>query len=481
MRRVLLLPLGSSGDVNPFLWIGRQLRERGHEVSVVVNAMFGESVRALGLRHIPFGDEAEFHALLDHPDIWHPTRGQALVMRAMGDLVARHCEVLAHEADRDTLVLAPATAFGAHVMREKIGFPLVTVHLQPCVILSASDTAFFSRGMGWTQNLPVPLKRLLFRLIEAHIGGLVRPGVRAACKTTGVPAPRNAFREWWHSPDGGLCLWPEWFRTAATRLAAPHALHRLPALRPRGPRPALTSTRELPRNRRAARALHRRLGHGAGRKIFPRGAGGVSRHGPARDLRHQISASVAGLTAAGNFFMRTMRRSAFCCCGARASCITAALARRRRRSRRACRSSSSRFRTTNPTMPRACESSVAATGSGPTNSHRNTWRASSMACSTPNPCAPAARKSASVSARKIPPRACSTHSLHGSLFERPEERNEQRDDDEEEQVQGRADTQEVAEFVAARAINKRVRLIADGVAKLADAANMIAIRNGTGW
>jgi UDP:flavonoid glycosyltransferase YjiC (YdhE family) len=211
MRRVLLLPLGSSGDVHPFLWIGRQLRERGHEVAVVVNAMFGESVRALGLRHVPFGDEAEFHALLDHPDIWHPTRGQALVMRAMGDLVARHCEVLAREADHDTLVLAPATAFGASIMREKIGFPLVTVHLQPCVILSASDTAFFSRGMGWTQNLPVPLKRLLFRLIEAHIGGLVRPGVRAACKATGVRAPRNAFREWWHSPDGGLCLWPEWF------------------------------------------------------------------------------------------------------------------------------------------------------------------------------------------------------------------------------------------------------------------------------
>jgi UDP:flavonoid glycosyltransferase YjiC (YdhE family) len=211
MRRVLLLPLGSSGDVNPFLWIGRQLRERGHEVAVVVNAMFSESVRALGLRHIPFGDEAEFHALLDHPDIWHPTRGQALVMRAMGDLVARHCELLAREANPDTLVLAPATAFGARAMREKIGFPLVTVHLQPCVILSASDTAFFSRGMGWTQNLPTPLKRLLFRLIEAHIGGLVGPGVRAACKATGVRAPRNAFREWWHSPDGGLCLWPEWF------------------------------------------------------------------------------------------------------------------------------------------------------------------------------------------------------------------------------------------------------------------------------
>ena len=108
MRRVLLLPLGSSGDVNPFLWIGRLLRERGHEVAIVVNAMFGESVRALGLPHIPFGDEAEFHALLDHPDIWHPTRGQALVMRAMGDMVARHCEFLAREANRDTLVLAPA-------------------------------------------------------------------------------------------------------------------------------------------------------------------------------------------------------------------------------------------------------------------------------------------------------------------------------------------------------------------------------------
>jgi UDP:flavonoid glycosyltransferase YjiC (YdhE family) len=211
MRRILLLPLGSSGDVHPFLWIGRLLRARGHDVGMIASPVFGEAIRALDLRHIPFGTEADYHALLGDPDMWHPTRGQALVMRAIGESATLHYELLAREANRDTLVIAPGTAFGARVARQKLHFPLVTIHLQPCVLLSVGDTPFFARGLGWMRNLAAPIKRVLFRLIEARIGGLVSPGVRAACSAAGVPAPRNAFRDWWNSPDGGVCLWPEWF------------------------------------------------------------------------------------------------------------------------------------------------------------------------------------------------------------------------------------------------------------------------------
>lgn len=212
-RPALLLPIGSSGDVNPFLWIGRLLHARGHAVSVVANPVFGETIRALGLRHIPFGDEAEYHALLDHPDVWHPIKGPPLVLRYAGDITARYFDLVAREVagERPPLVLAPATAFGARLAREKFGFPLVSVHLQPCIFLSVGDTPLLGLGLAWLQKLPPFWKRAVFALIRARIGHEVNPGVRRACRAEGIPAPRNAFADWWQSPDGGLCLWPEWF------------------------------------------------------------------------------------------------------------------------------------------------------------------------------------------------------------------------------------------------------------------------------
>ncbi len=212
MRRILLLPIGSSGDVNPFLWIGKILHARGHAVSVVANPVFGDVIRALGLRHIPFGDEAEYHTLLDHPDVWHPLKGPPLVLRYAGDVTQRYYELIASEMTGDSpLVLAPATAFGARLARERFGFPLLSIHLQPCIFLSVGDTPLLGRSFGWLQNLPAWAKRPFFSLIRARIGHEVAPGVHRACRATGVPAPANPFRDWWQSPDGGVCLWPEWF------------------------------------------------------------------------------------------------------------------------------------------------------------------------------------------------------------------------------------------------------------------------------
>ena len=212
MRRVLLLPIGSSGDVNPFLWLGRLLAARGHAVSVMANPVFGETVRRLGLRHVPFGDEAEYHALLDHPDVWHPIKGPPLVLRYAGEVTARYFDAIAAEiGDDPPLLVAPATAFGARLAREKFDLPLVSVHLQPCIFLTVGDTPFVTRGFGWLRRLPSWAKRAVFAAIHARIGLEVAPGVRRAARAAGVRAPRNPFRDWWQSPDAGLCLWPEWF------------------------------------------------------------------------------------------------------------------------------------------------------------------------------------------------------------------------------------------------------------------------------
>ena len=197
MRRVFLLPIGSSGDVNPFLWIGRHLRERGHEVTVVASPYFAGQIESGGLRHVPIGTEDEYHQLIENPAIWHPTKGTPIVLGYAGEVTQRYFDLIQAEAKNDRpLLLAPATAFGARLAREKLGLPLVTVNLQPSIYRSAWDTACFGRGLEFLQRVPRPLRRAFFGFVDYAMDRRVSPGVARACREQGVPPPRNAFRDW---------------------------------------------------------------------------------------------------------------------------------------------------------------------------------------------------------------------------------------------------------------------------------------------
>jgi len=211
-RRVLLLPIGSSGDVNPFLWIGRHLREAGHDVTVIANPWFAGHVAAAELHHVPIGTEQEYHDLTADPRLWKIGKGTEVVLGYAGDVTRRYFDVIRATAGGDRpLLMAPAPAFGARLAREKLGLSLVTVNLQPSLYRSIYETAYFGRGYGFLQRIPRWLKRVLFRLIDVQMNRVVTPGIVRACREAGQQPPKNAFRDWWQSPDGAICLWPEWF------------------------------------------------------------------------------------------------------------------------------------------------------------------------------------------------------------------------------------------------------------------------------
>lgn len=214
MSRVLLLPIGSSGDVNPFLWIGRHLRSDGHDVVVGANPRFRRVAEIAGLAFRPIGEESEYDALTADPEIWHPTRATPLVLRYAGDFTERYFSWIESESRRSTEplhVIAPATAFGARLARERLGLKLLTVNLQPATLLSSWEMSVVHPRLEFLNRLPRVAKQAVVAEINRRVSREVDPGVRRACKTAGVVPPANPFRDWWQSPDGVICLFPEWF------------------------------------------------------------------------------------------------------------------------------------------------------------------------------------------------------------------------------------------------------------------------------
>jgi rhamnosyltransferase subunit B len=213
VMHVVLLPFGSAGDVFPFLWLGRQLKAHGHEVTVIVASVFEEIVRKAGLEVVTVGTQADFDRFIKDPRVWKLYQGTKMVFELAAEstgLIYEQIDFLIKKGQRPDLLMAACTVFGARLAREKHGIPLVTVHVQPAVMISAYEMPVLLPGMQHLRRLPLWFRKKLVRMPNPAdvFGG--RP-IRAACAVQGVPPPKSVWWDWGNSPDGVVVLFPPWF------------------------------------------------------------------------------------------------------------------------------------------------------------------------------------------------------------------------------------------------------------------------------
>jgi rhamnosyltransferase subunit B len=210
---IALLPFGSSGDVFPFIWLGRQLSAQGHEVTLITACLFEAAARAAGLNVVPLGTREEFERFMADPRIWRLYEGTKMVFEFAGESTQMHFDAIAalgQQGRQPDLLMAPCTAFGARLAREKFRIPLVTVDLQPAILISAYELPVLFPGMQYLRRLPLWLKKRLVRAPNPA-DRFAAPAVHRACAAQGITPPKNLWWDWGHSPDGVLCLFPAWF------------------------------------------------------------------------------------------------------------------------------------------------------------------------------------------------------------------------------------------------------------------------------
>lgn len=214
MTHFLLLPAGSHGDVHPFVGIGRRLRERGHRVTMITSDAFREVATRNGLEFVGLLGAAEYHALMDDPDLWHPRRGFAVILRKSQ---LERVLPLAFEAIREryepgrTVAVAGTLAMSARIAHEVLGIPHVTLHLQPVTCASVADPPVSAEGFDF-RRMPKPLVRLAYRFFDhVVIDPLLAPSVNAFRARFGLPAVQRVLSRWSSSPQRVIGLFPKWF------------------------------------------------------------------------------------------------------------------------------------------------------------------------------------------------------------------------------------------------------------------------------
>ena len=212
MSHVLLLPHGTSGSVYPFVWLGRQLQRRGHRATIVTADTYRHAATGAGLGFAGVGD-GELAALLADPRLWTQAGGGRASYECAGRSTRGFVDAVEAIVARDglpDLMLAPMINFGARLVRERHGIPLVSVHLYPLLFVSARALPLFGPVARHLRRLPWWLRRALLALpnpLDRH----ALPAVRAVCEEHGVEPPYSLWKQWWHSPDGVLALFPDWY------------------------------------------------------------------------------------------------------------------------------------------------------------------------------------------------------------------------------------------------------------------------------
>lgn len=217
-KHFLLCPMGSSGDVHPFIGLGRKLVERGHRATLFSCEYFGEAALKSGLDFQSTYSTEEYHEIQKDPDLWHPRRGMKAVLNRTQtvDYYRKTLERIKETmTPGKTVLVAGALAMGARVVRDHLKIPLATVHLQPSAIVSAEKPAKLAFG-GIPLWMPLWMRRLALSMGEKFfLDPMLAPKVNEFRRELGLAPVNHIVTDYWHSPDTVVGLFPEWYASPA--------------------------------------------------------------------------------------------------------------------------------------------------------------------------------------------------------------------------------------------------------------------------
>jgi rhamnosyltransferase subunit B len=212
VSRIVLTPVGSAGDVNPFVWIGRAMKARGHEVILVASAPFADAAARVGIGFVAAGTPDDYERVTNNPELWHPRKGLQVVLSTVAQHLRGHYELIEtlYEPGR-TVLIGHSLSFATRVFEETHRVPAATVHLAPSIFRSTIEPPETPMGPA-LRALPHWLQRALWRALDRFmIDPLIARPLNDWRTELGLAPISRVFQDWMHSPQRVLGLFPEWF------------------------------------------------------------------------------------------------------------------------------------------------------------------------------------------------------------------------------------------------------------------------------
>ncbi len=208
----VLTPVGSAGDVHPYIGIGRELRRRGHDVTLLAGEPFRDATRRAGLRFACGWSAEDYEAATHHPDLWHPTKGLRFVLGGVGSMLAEiHAKLSELYEPGRTILVGHTLSFATRTFEEKSGAAAATIHIAP----SAFRSGFVGPAVAAGRDLagaPRWVKHGIWWFADrVVIDPMIAPALNAWRADLDLPPVDRVFDSWLHSPQRTIGIFPGWF------------------------------------------------------------------------------------------------------------------------------------------------------------------------------------------------------------------------------------------------------------------------------
>ncbi|MBM7843391.1 glycosyltransferase [Herpetosiphon giganteus] len=142
--RILIIALGTRGDVQPMLALGLALQQRGHPVTLLVSSNFQAWVESFGLQVAIARVDIQQLMLSDQGNDWVKHGANPMKqMQAMRRLLAQHALTMIEDAwqaaqDCDVLISSFTSDTFAVTLAEVLGLVHISAPLQPAMLATRS-------------------------------------------------------------------------------------------------------------------------------------------------------------------------------------------------------------------------------------------------------------------------------------------------------------------------------------------------------
>lgn len=209
---ILLVSFGSSGDIIPYIAIGKALKERNHKVTFITNQVFKERIEQHGITFFQVGTKEEFERISENTSLFHPKKAfEFIVQEIIIKYLREYYFAIEKLVTQNTVIISQSIAPAPRIAHEKLSVPLITLNLQPLSFWSIHKPPVFS-GLYVNEKWPYKIKSFILNSANKHyIDKQYQPGINKFLSELSLPPQSEFFSKWLYSPQLVLGAFPEWF------------------------------------------------------------------------------------------------------------------------------------------------------------------------------------------------------------------------------------------------------------------------------
>jgi len=206
---VVLVSVGTDGDIFPYVGLGAALRARGHLVTLAASAHYEALATQHGFAFHALVSAEENRELFEHPDFWNLLKTAPLMARWGMRFLRRQYDLLTRLITPDTVLVANPGVLAASLVHETRGVPLANLVLQPWMIPSSIAPPIIP-GFTWLSQAPRPVWKVFSRGLDMVVDILIGRELNGLRGDLGLKPTRRILQNWL-SRQLVIGMFPDWF------------------------------------------------------------------------------------------------------------------------------------------------------------------------------------------------------------------------------------------------------------------------------